>query len=65
MTLDKNICNLESLVGSVIPIKEEPRNTACRVGIIGKAKKEVRPIKIKVRKEEALTLPKFFVSANA
>ena len=63
--LAKQICLRVKRFGSVIPTNEEPRKTACIASAFGIESKDVMPIKTRVRKEEARTLPKCFVSARA
>ena len=42
---------------SLIPMKDDPRNTACNVGMIAKGIAKVRPMKVSVNPAEARTVP--------
>ena len=56
--LAKVNCLRLSRFESDIPMKDDPRNTACRVGIMAKGNAKLKAIKVMVSPAEALTDPK-------
>ena len=64
MRLAKKSCFLERRLRSVTPTKEEPRNNAWSAGILSNENGRVKPIKMRVNKEEARKPPKFSFNAS-